>query len=210
MKKYGIALAIAFALFPLLALGQSVNTSATATANQNKDENTISAEARKIRGWSESEKKDFLTTVKTHAQLKSGQDLDNFAKGVMIKDEKVEEVETNESVVEVRYKLPAKFLGVFGVDLSAIVNVKFETKKTGRGPKEVTVKFPWYRMFFSLSSEARAEVLQTALDAAVTVRAQVPRDNVHAQNGVTVQTISDVLKALRVKIKVGASAQTTI
>lgn len=233
MKKYGFVLALSLALSPLFATAQGLDASsgvkvnagvggvnadlkanATATANQSKNDdksgeggNAVSASAREVRGWSDDEKKDFLLTVKAHAQLKSEQDLNNFAKGVMLKDNNVRAVETDDDSVEVSYKLPAKFLGVFSADLSAIANVTFEQEKTGRGPKEVTVRFPWYRMFFSLSAEVREEVLETAIDSAVKIRAQVPRDNVQAQNGVTVQIISEILKAIRAKLEVSTTTR---
>lgn len=167
---------------------------------------TVSAAARDIRGWSESDKKAFLTTVKTHAELKSGQDLENFAKGVMLKDPNVSAVTTDEDEVEVRYKLPAKFLGIFSANLSAITNVTFESDKFGRGPKEVTVKFPWYRMFYSLSSSTREAVLKTAIETSVEANAQTPRDNAYAQNGVTINLVSSILKGIRAEL----SASTTV
>src|SRR3989344_6467360 len=113
-----------------------VGANATATINQSKNDdkasstnaqvkNEVSAAAREIRGWDENEKTEFLATVKAHAQLKSSQDLDNFAKGVMIEDENVDAVAAGEESVEVRYKLPARFLGVFGTEISAVTNVTF-------------------------------------------------------------------------------------
>jgi hypothetical protein len=184
----------------------------TEAKSQNSEDkgNAVSARASAIRGLSENDKKEFLTTVKVHSQLKSEQDLDMFAKGVMIKDENVSAVTASENNVEVRYKLPAKFLGVFGTELGAVTKVTFETEKTGRGPKEVSVKFPWYRMFFSLSTSTREAVLQEAIDARVQIDAQYPRDNTHAQNGATVNIISSVLKSLRAKVEASAEAKTQV
>ena len=207
MKLIKISIALTLALTALRATSQSINAKVGAkvdvkvNASSTKG-NEVSAAASEVRGWDESDKKEFLTTVKAHAELKSEQDLDNFAKGVMIKDSNVNAVEADDNNVEVRYKLPAKFLGVFSADLNTIANVTFETKKTGRGPKEVTVRFPWYRMFFSLSTSTRQEILQVAIDKSVQVEAQYPRDNVYAQNGVTVQLISNILKGIRAKIEV--------
>lgn len=175
-------------------------------ANQGKGSSTVSTSAREIRGWDDADKKEFLSKVKLEAQLKSGQDLENFAKGVMLKDKNVSEVNSGETDVEVHYKLPAKFLGVFESEIDAITNVSFLTNKQGRGPTFVTVKFPWYKRFFSLASSTREEILQTALDKNIQLYAQTPRDNTYAQNGVTVQLISDILKGIRAKIEASATS----
>jgi hypothetical protein len=217
MKAIKLSLSLALALAAISASAQSINANANvnvkalnaevkANATTSKG-NEVSAAAGEVRSMNETEKKTFLTTVKTHAELQSKQDLDNFAKGVMIKDENVSAVEADDSNVEVHYKLPAKFLGIFSTGLDAIANVSFESEKTGRGPKEVTVKFPWYRLFFSLSTSTRAEVLQAAIDKSVQVNAQTPRDNAYAQNGVTVQLISSILKGIRAEIETKAEVK---
>jgi hypothetical protein len=225
MKKIYLLVPAAFLLFALQASAIDLDTSvevkakasvgggnatssvkSQAEVKSSVSSSTVSAEAREIRGWSDSDKKAFLTTVKTQAQLRSGQDLENFAKGVMLKDENVTSVSTDSDNVEVRYKLPAKFLGIFGSGLSAITNVKFESDKFGRGPKEVTVKFPWYRMFFSLSSSTQESVIKAAVEQTVQVNAQTPRDNAYAQDGITVNLISSILKGIRAEL----TASTTV
>ena len=181
---------------------KEVNVNANANANASS---SVSASAREINGWSDSDKKDFLMTVKSNVELRTGKDMENFAKGVMIKDENVTEVNSNTENVEVHYKLPAKFLGIFSASIDAITNVTFETDKMGRGPKEVTVKFPWYRRFFSLDSSVREDILQAAIDKSVQINAQYPRDNSYAQNGVTVNIISSILKGIRAKLSIEAT-----
>lgn len=219
-KVISFAAASTLLLSPAISFAQdvsvNVNANLKATEAQVKSDvkvgvkstSTVSTEAREIRGWSETEKKDFLSGVKAQAQLKSGQDLDNFAKGVMLKDDAVSLVASDEAGVEVKYKLPAKFLGIFSTDITTITNVSFETNKQGRGPKEVTVKFPWYRMFFSLSEEAREDVLETAITKSVELNAQTPRDNHYAQNGITINLISSILKGIRAEISASTTAST--
>jgi hypothetical protein len=156
----------------------------------------VSLKAREVRGWSQSDKSEFLLSVKAHAQLQSGQDLENFAKGVLARDENVESVEASDDNVEVKYRLPAKFLGIFGSQLSAVTNVTFD--QNGGGPKEVNVRFPWYRMFYSLDSEIQTTVLQGAVESALESDAELDvNTNVHARNGRVVQLLSDILKGIR-------------
>lgn len=120
-------------------------------------QNSVAVEAREIRGWSDTEKNDFIKTVKAHAEVKSGQDLENFAKGVLLKDENAESIEANEESVKISYKMPARFLGVFRTSITAHV----EVLRNG----EVNVFLPWYAFLFKklvstgdVESEARASL----------------------------------------------------
>lgn len=116
--------------------------------------NAVSVEAREIRGWDSEKKEDFLATVKEHAEVRSEQDLENFAKGVLIRDDHVEAVEVEEEGVQVDYRVPAKFLGIFDAGLSAHVDVDTQ----GR----VKVNYPWYGFLFQKLS--RAADLQTKVE----------------------------------------------
>lgn len=124
----------------------------------------VSASAVEVRGWDTAKKKEFLTSVKAHAQVKSGQDLENFAKGVLLKDENVEEISSDEDSVEVRYRVPAKFLGLFATTLP--VEVVAEKAQGGLGAG-VKVKFPWFRFLFGIPKEVSQDSLETEIGAAV-------------------------------------------
>ncbi|TAK56865.1 hypothetical protein EPO17_03500 [Patescibacteria group bacterium] len=190
---------------------------ATSSANSNADGSAtlgVSLDAKAIRGWSEGEKSDFLLTVKNHAQLQSGQDLENFAKGVMAADAHVDAVVTDDSHVKVSYKMPAKFLGMFQTEIDAMANVSFDTDKPGNGPKEVTVRFPWYRMFYNLDSEVKADILENAVEASIQSDANTAGSttsaNVSARNGRTVQLISNTLKNIRANAEATAEAEASM
>lgn len=204
--------------------GASVNANANATATDNSSDeeassrsgadanastaSDVSLKARAIRGWSESEKTDFLLTVKSHAELQSGQDLDNFAKGVLARDESVESVVASENRVRVGYKLPAKFLGLFGTELSAVTDVTFDSE--GNAPEKVKVNYPWYRMFFSLDEDIRAEVLQEAVEMNVENDTEVnANSNIHARNGRVIQLISSIFKNIRASVEAEVETETS-
>lgn len=167
--------------------------------------NPVSVEAKDIRGWSEQEKSDFLQTVKTHAQLQSGNDLENFAKGVLVRDENVDSVTADDDSVEVDYKLPAKFLGIFKTQISAMTDVSFDTDKSGNGPKEVTVKFPWYRMFYSLDQSVQEDILKntisSTIEADVSSTTSTSTKDISVRNAKTIQLISALLKNIRASIE---------
>lgn len=146
----------------------------------------------------------FLLTVKQHAQLQSGQDLHNFAKGVLVADANVKTVKADDSHVEVKYKMPAKFLGVFKTDLDARADVSFDEKTKAKTPKEVDVRFPWYRMFYSLEDSVKADILETAIEASVksgTTANASTTANVSARNGQVIEIISRILKNIRIQVE---------
>ena len=102
-------------------------------------------------------KEEFLQTVKTHAQVQSGQDLENFATGVLLKDENIKSVDIEESQTKVVYKVPAKFLGIFSASINSEVTVDNENR--------VKVKFPWYRFLYNLPTELQAKTLEEGLSS---------------------------------------------
>ena len=119
--------------------------------------NVISANAREIDGWNDEEKKNFLQAVKEYAQVKSEQELENFAKGVLLEDNNVQSIEVSEEKVDLAYEMPARFLGIFNASLVA----RAEVRREGI----VKVTFPWYSFLFKklvvvrdIESEAEANV----------------------------------------------------
>ena len=168
-----------------------------------KDEDSkVSVEARDINGWDAETKTEFLGSVKAYAELKSKQDLENFAKGVVVEDDQVQVVNSDDSSVEVSYKLPAKFLGIFKTTVDTTVELSFES--TGKNtPEEVTVRFPWYRWLFSLSDQAKSNVLQNAVNSAIDTKVSASA-NIYARNGQAIQIISDILKEIRLQSEVSA------
>lgn len=97
--------------------------------------------AVEVRGWDAETKQEFLGAVKEYAQLQSGQDLENFAKGILLEDENVDSIAIDEEGVQVAYRMPAKFLGIFNSSL--IVRVEVDSESV------VTAHYPWMRFFFS-------------------------------------------------------------
>jgi len=103
-------------------------------------ERSISVKAVEVRGWDPKQKETFLAEVKTYAEVQSGEDLENFAKGVLLKDSNVASIVLAEESTQVVYSIPVKFLGVFNTSLNAQVDVNAE----GR----VKVKYPWLGFLF--------------------------------------------------------------
>src|SRR3989338_903228 len=126
--------------------------------------NAVSASAVEVRGWDPKQKQEFLATVKVHAEVQSEQDLENFAKGILINDENVEEISSDEDSVEVRYRVPAKFLGFFETTLPVTVVAKKAQGELGEG---VRVHFPWYRFLFGVPDEVSETSLEISVSSAV-------------------------------------------
>ncbi|PIQ66573.1 MAG: hypothetical protein COV96_00805 [Candidatus Zambryskibacteria bacterium CG11_big_fil_rev_8_21_14_0_20_42_18] len=113
----------------------------------------VVVEAGEVRGWDPEEKEVFLQTVKTHAELRSGQDLENFARGVLLEDENMEKLEIAEDGVKIGYHLPAKLFNIFETSFRTQVEIKSDSN--------VKVKFPWYSFLYkkyAVSEELEAEL----------------------------------------------------
>jgi hypothetical protein len=145
----------------------------------------VSVAAGDVNGLTEEEKQEFLLTVKTHAQVRSEQDLQNFAKGVLVEDANMEEISLNFEKIKTSYRMPAKFLGILNGSLSARTEVDAE----GR----VKVQYPWYSFLFKKS--VSAEDLQASLDAEIEAgNEKWLRDDL-ASYAQVITMISNILKA---------------
>jgi type VI protein secretion system component Hcp len=141
-------------------------SSDVSTVNGKNDENSsnwigtsqfITVDRGAIQGWDPDKKAEFLGQVKTHAEIQSEQDLENFAAGILLKDENVESLSLNYKEIKVAYSMPAKFFGIFNSSL----NVHVDTDTEGR----TKVRYPWYGLFFKKlvnTSELEADV-ETAI-----------------------------------------------
>ncbi|MDP2629150.1 MAG: hypothetical protein Q8P45_00390, partial [Candidatus Harrisonbacteria bacterium] len=99
-----------------------------------------------VRGWDPEKKEEFLKSVKASVEVRSGQELEHFAQGVLLRDENVSEITVNEEGVSISYRQPAKFLGIFKASLHA------HTVFDAQG--QVKVSFPWTRVLFRPSVSA--------------------------------------------------------
>lgn len=152
---------------------QGTTSAETSESNQHSREksdvrgNAVSVTAVEVRGWDAAQKQEFLAAVKTHAAVQSEQDLKNFAMGVLVKNDHVAEVASNEQEVRVVYRVPARFLGIFETTLPATVTVAAASEDSLQATfrERVQVHFPWLRVFFSVPEEVKKEKLQAALAA---------------------------------------------
>lgn len=119
--------------------------------------NTISVRAVEVRGWDSEEKEAFMNTVKTHAQVQSGEDLENFAKGVLLEDESVESVSFDDGKIEVKYKAQARLFGFIPFRFTETIRIEANEEEANR----IQVRFPWYS--FLLSSDISAADLKDLL-----------------------------------------------
>lgn len=118
--------------------------------------NPVSLEARTLRGWDAEQKQKFLSTVKTHAEIRSQQDLESFARGAMLEDENIERVSFNYEKIVIKYNSSGKLFGLIPIRYMQDVEAAVETDKTLR----VKVKMPWYSFFLKpgvLAEEIEAE-----------------------------------------------------
>lgn len=150
---------------------------------------SVGVRAVEVRGWDPKQKEAFLADVKERVELTSGQDLENFARGVLIQDENIEQISLNFEKIKVDYKMPAKFLGIIPITLKTTVEAT--------SGERVKVKFPWYSFLFSISNELKAPALEEALEEVSKVDFQ---SSIQEQARVF-QTISNVLKTKHDTVK---------
>lgn len=125
----------------------------------------LRAQRGDVDDMTEESKQEFLANVKSWSEVQSDQELDNFAKGVLIEADSVESVESSDNEVQVEQRLEAKFLGIFKSSLRQTTSVSFGDGESS----QVEVKKPWYGFLFSTTtkkSQVQATV-QAEVDAFV-------------------------------------------
>jgi hypothetical protein len=121
----------------------------------------LRAQRGDVDGMTEESRQEFLANVKSWSEVQSDQELDNFAKGVLIEADSVESVESSDNEVKVQQRVEAKFLGIFKSSLRQTTSVSFADAEANR----VEVKKPWYGFLFSTA--AKKDQVQAAVQAQV-------------------------------------------
>ena len=123
----------------------------------------ISVAAGDVNGLTDDEKEERLEKVKTWAEARSGQELQNFAQGVLLRDAQVKGVKIKENLLEIESVETGKFFWLVPVQMAAKVEVIFNS--SGHTLDKVKVKFPWWHIFVrknggagGLESELNAEL----------------------------------------------------
>lgn len=165
-------------------------------AEEGDDDNLVSISAVEVRGWNDAQKAEFLATVRTHAEVRSGQDLENFARGVMLENQAMEEIAFNYEKVKLKYESKGKLFGFIPVSFKKDVEVDLTEEDTDA---RVKVKFPWYR--FMMSVDVPAEELEGAIGegmadvlAGATTTAQLSLEARVTVMAKMMNTVSNVLK----------------
>ncbi|KKT11521.1 MAG: hypothetical protein UV92_C0042G0011 [Parcubacteria group bacterium GW2011_GWA1_43_27] len=114
-----------------------------------------------VNGLTTEQKQAFLATVKTWAEVKSEQDLQNFAVGVMMQEaQPAESLSLNYEKIKFTYNMPAKWFGLIPASYKAEVSIdKGNNDNWDFG--RVKVKFPWYS--FLLRKGTSANELKNAV-----------------------------------------------
>lgn len=171
----------------------------------------VSVSAVEVRGWNPEQKQEFLATVKAHAEVQSGQELENFARGVLAADGNVEAVESSETEVQVRYRVPAKFLGIFDTTLPATVIVEAAGKGEANAnvSERVKAKFPWFRVFYSIPEDVRESALEQAVEAELAGEIEAETEFATSMQARLFQVVSNILK-VKHEAQVNAAANVEI
>lgn len=149
----------------------------------------ISVEARELQELGEEEKQEFLSEVKTFAELQSKQDLENFARGILLEDENLLKVQFNPKKLSVSRKASGKLLGFIPV----IYTEEMVASGEDGSDVEITVKLPWWS--FLLSPDIDPEELVTEAKKKHKETIEIDSWSWGASNaGSLLKAISDVIK----------------
>lgn len=156
----------------------------------------LSVSAVEVRGWNPEKKAEILGASLTMGEVRSDEDLSNFAATMVINDENIDSVEVDNERIEVDYKFPAKFLGMFKTNVRAHVTV---ASSAVAGESRVKVKFPWLAFLYRIDASVKAPALIEAIDTQVAQG--VGRLHTKAATEVTIRadTLDVVVAVLRVK-----------
>lgn len=105
----------------------------------------VSVAAGDVNGLTDEERATFLAQVKAHAQVQSGQDLENFAKGILLQDEGVEAIDVEDDKIVIAHKAQGLFLGLIRISFTERV----EVGTSGDGAGKVKVRLPWFSFLVS-------------------------------------------------------------
>lgn len=154
----------------------------------------ISVAAGDIDGLTAEERQEFLAAAKAHAEVRSQQDLEIFAKGVLLEDEQVEQISLNFEKIQVKHQARAKLFGLFPLSIIEEVEVDTQGEDAGR----VKVKLPWFS--FLLSTESSEQELQGVVESEV----QASEDENLGSNenwdfGVQARVLANIANALKAR-----------
>lgn len=148
--------------------------------------NIVSVSAVEVRGWDPEKKEAFLGTVQTHAQVRSEQDLENFATGVLVNDTNFETIALNYDKIDVKYRMEGKLFGFLPHTYTERVTVQTSAEAQER----VQVRFPWYR--FLLATGITETEIEESLEADLDLGAQTETD---------VRTLAQALETISISLK---------
>lgn len=165
--------------------------------NEFLEGNVIAASTKGIRNWSAQEKQEFLTKVKTFGQVQSGEDLENFAYGIFLKDERITEVQYSYKEMMIEYKGKAKLFGFIPFDYTHTVTIATESPASNR----VKVHFPWYG--FLLKSGIDPEFIKTAI--AVDLSGDIGSSDIGKRTSAYASALETIAKVLKKRHDIAAN-----
>lgn len=157
---------------------------------------SVAVSAVEVRGWDPAKKQEFLAAKKSFAEIKSQQDLQNFARGVLLEDENIKDVQFNPKELQVEYKATGKLLGLIPMSFTERVIASGEDG----ADVDIKVKLPWYG--FLLSPDVDPEEIAKAAKDKHKETIEINSWSWGASNaGALFSSISNVLKTKHDTVK---------
>jgi hypothetical protein len=114
-------------------------------------ETSVSVSSVTVRGWDPKKKEEFMSERKEAAQVRSKQELEHFAQGILLEDEKIEEVQFNPKEVSVSFESEGKLLWLIPVSFTERIVAKGEEDDIAT--VSFDVKKPWWGFLVSGDNE---------------------------------------------------------
>ncbi len=142
-----------------------------------------------VRGWDPKKKEEFMSEQKEASEVRSGQELEHFAQGVLLADEKIIDVQFNPKELSVSYEAEGKLLW--------FIPVSYTERLIARGDEggEVTfaTKKPWWGFLVGTNNEGEEVAAEAAKKHKETI--EISSWSFGASNhAMLLGTISNVLK----------------
>lgn len=151
---------------------------------------SIEIDGELVRGWDPATKEEFLRARQEFAEVRSGQDLERFAAGVLLDDDALTEVVLGDETLEVISEEKGKLFWFIPVTYMSRVVVRFTPSDSTADSAAVSVRFPWWSVFVkkaysadALEGEVRGSLSAVSWEKVDNSEAPVPSERVADTTG---------------------------
>ena len=148
-----------------------------------------------VKGFTEAERASYLAAAKAHEQVTSSNGLENFARGILVDSELVEEISFNFEKIEMKYRTRGRLLGFIPMTFDEQVVVETAGDRAGT----VEVKMPWFS--FLVLKAVKAKDLETAIQSDIATNIGTNQNWDFGSRALALSLATEVLKSKHDTVK---------